>query len=627
MPKGPIRRGQLIAPFGVGAMVIVQDGTSVISGGLDHWYKRESEGESIDVEEYKIEEWRLQRRLGVTHFRQPPDYRDSNQTEEVPNTGITVPFLRFPQWHFCKDQACRQLRQIPLTERPLVKCPACERSRGKRFMVQVPFVAMCDSGHLQDFPWREWAHKDANPTCNQPIRLRATGGASLGAQMVECDCGAKRSLASITEAKQDDSFLSRMLDPSGNRYSCRGMRPWLGIEDTGEDCDRPVRGSLRSASNVYYGQVKSAIYLPRGSSAAPSDLIEMLQNPPFSSPISLLVDAGAEVKPQQLRKNYPEQLRPYTDDQVQEALRIILSGDDEEDDDGERRVEGDDIETAFRRAEFEVLKTERNESQLTIRGTNVRDYDEIISRHFSRVMLVPKLRETRALAGFSRVLAENDQDLDRRKSMLWRRVPETASWLPAYIVFGEGIMLEFDEERLREWESRKTVVERVAALSNNYLGVQQSKGLRQRDITPRFVLLHTFSHLLMNRLTFECGYSSAALRERLFVSSNRGAPMAGVLIYTAVGDAEGTMGGLVRMGKRGDIEPVIAKALDEAKWCSADPVCMEMGRSGGQGPDSCNLAACHSCALVPETACEEFNRFLDRALVIGDSLTGTGYFA
>jgi hypothetical protein len=103
--------------------------------------------------------------------------------------------------------------------------------------------------------------------------------------------------------------------------------------------------------------------------------------------------------------------------------------------------------------------------------------------------------------------------------------------------------------------------------------------------------------------------------------------MAGVLIYTAAGDAEGTMGGLVRMGKSGYLEPVIERALDAASWCSADPVCMEMGSSGGQGPDSCNLAACHNCALVPETACERFNRYLDRALVNGSLNDPTmGYF-
>ena len=92
--------------------------------------------------------------------------------------------------------------------------------------------------------------------------------------------------------------------------------------------------------------------------------------------------------------------------------------------------------------------------------------------------------------------------------------------------------------------------------------------------------------------------------------------MTGLLIYTAAGDAEGTMGGLVRMGKPGYFEPTLIAALEGAGWCSADPVCMEIGEAG-QGPDSCNMAACHSCALVPETACEEFNRFLDRGLVIG----------
>ena len=48
---------------------------------------------------------------------------------------------------------------------------------------------------------------------------------------------------------------------------------------------------------------------------------------------------------------------------------------------------------------------------------------------------------------------------------------------------------------------------------------------------------------------------------------------------------------------------------------------------GGQGPDSLNLAACHNCALVPETACEEFNRFLDRGIVIrGLGNTDMGFF-
>ena len=94
--------------------------------------------------------------------------------------------------------------------------------------------------------------------------------------------------------------------------------------------------------------------------------------------------------------------------------------------------------------------------------------------------------------------------------------------------------------------------------------------------------------------------------------------MSGLLVYTAAGDAEGTLGGLVRMGEPGRLEAVIMRALEAATWCSADPVCMEMGARSGQGPDSCNLAACHNCTLVPETACENFNRFLDRGVLVGE---------
>jgi hypothetical protein len=125
------------------------------------------------------------------------------------------------------------------------------------------------------------------------------------------------------------------------------------------------------------------------------------------------------------------------------------------------------------------------------------------------------------------------------------------SWLPAYVVYGEGIFLEFNERRIQQWlaQNGDAVQERIKPLVQRYQQVQERRHLRDRPLTPRFILLHTFAHLLMNRLTFECGYSSAALRERLYVSDNPDAPMAGVLIYTAAGDSEGTMGGLVRMGK------------------------------------------------------------------------------
>ena len=90
--------------------------------------------------------------------------------------------------------------------------------------------------------------------------------------------------------------------------------------------------------------------------------------------------------------------------------------------------------------------------------------------------------------------------------------------------------------------------------------------------------------------------------------------MAGILIYTASGDADGTLGGLVRLGKPNYLSPLVANAITSGYWCSSDPLCYE---SQGQGLGSLNLAACHACTLLPETSCEEFNRLLDRALVAG----------
>jgi hypothetical protein len=214
------------------------------------------------------------------------------------------------------------------------------------------------------------------------------------------------------------------------------------------------------------------------------------------------------------------------------------------------------------------------------------------------------------------VFAETNRDLASQQGML-RLGPPDEMWLPAYMVFGEGIFLTLDEELLRQWESQQAIQDRVTPLIINYTAHRRARHLRHRHIGARYILLHTLAHLLINRLTYECGYSSAALRERIYVSENSIAPMAGILIYTAAGDAEGTLGGLVRMGSPGRLEPLLEHALAGSQWCSADPVCMEMGTSGGQGPGSMNLAACHGCCLIPETACEEFNCLLDRGLVIG----------
>ncbi len=166
-------------------------------------------------------------------------------------------------------------------------------------------------------------------------------------------------------------------------------------------------------------------------------------------------------------------------------------------------------------------------------------FGEEVTDYFSRLLLVDKLRETRAMAGFTRVFPSTDKPAHELRELLVKATPDKA-WLPAYVVHGEGLYFELAAERLAEWESQQHVKARVAPLIERFREVQAKRKLDAREISPRFVLLHSLAHLLINQLTFDCGYSSASLRERLYASVDPQMPMAGVLIYapTAIPKAQ-----------------------------------------------------------------------------------------
>jgi hypothetical protein len=235
------------------------------------------------------------------------------------------------------------------------------------------------------------------------------------------------------------------------------------------------------------------------------------------------------------------------------------------------------------------------------------------------VCMVDRLMETRVFGGFSRLLPNLPEGASGGQSLLWANFPQNRDdrWLPAVQVFGEGIFIKLSESPLQEWERREDIRAHIDPLLARYERVLRASRRERQEVSPRLILLHTLSHLMIRRLIFDCGYGSASLRERLYVSQDPDNPMAGILIYTASGDCEGSMGGLVRMGEPENLSGVLSAALEDAQWCPSDPVCAEIGRDGGQGSDGMNIAACHSCALLPETSCELFNQFLDRDVVNG----------
>jgi transcriptional regulator with XRE-family HTH domain len=282
---------------------------------------------------------------------------------------------------------------------------------------------------------------------------------------------------------------------------------------------------------------------------------------------------------------------------------------------------------AFRRAEFNVIREEVNDPN---RIPNLRvipaEVPSDLVGWLCKVNLVERLRETRVFYGFDRLEASTQPLVGMPQSamaQLFRTPPPQPQdrWLPAIEVFGEGIYLELCEERITQWQQSNSewldsrLDDQFVNRLNDVFQTLPPLSGANRIWASRYLLVHTLSHILINQLVFECGYSTASLRERLYISADSTAPMAGILIYTAAGDSEGTLGGLVRLGRPERLEDVVRRALSRASWCSADPVCSE--NLGGQGSRLANLAACHACTLLPETACETVNQGLDRGMLVG----------
>ncbi len=625
-----MRRAQLVTPFGVGAMSVLVNGTSVITAGLDHWYEVDDVS-TLALEEYVEHDWRLEARLRVREFRLPPDHRYRGSGPDQRNVRLTVPVLRFPRWCFC--MYCKRLKLSTLTMQQHELCPDGEHDdrQYKPRMSQVPFVAMCSQGHLDDFPFDKWVHRSHDPQCTGVLRLTSRGGGGLEGQVVKCDgCEKERSLRGMTDWRRDPkgderTTLTDRLSGPEDPYYCTGARPWLA--ELAGSCGQPLRGALRAAGNVYFPKVESSIYLPRVEGAVSADLHELMRRPNVGPVMRVLHQAfGPAVTVDQIRQALPQELfAPISDEELVAGFRDLFGVGEEPpstpDEEDSEVLTGDD---EWRYPEFLRIRETPKDDYLTATDPGMH---ADLQAHLARVRTVDVLRETRALRGFTRVRDEALK-LTVGKSLLRRRpMPPDQDWLPAYVVKGEGIYVELDPQKLGAWEARAEVRARADKIKQHYGHVASERGLQNRDLSPRFVLLHTLGHLVINELVFACGYSSASLRERLFVSDAEGREMAGLLIYTAAGDSEGTMGGLVRMARCDSLRAVLASALSDARWCSTDPVCMDAGEKG-QGPDSCNLAACHGCALLPETSCEEFNRFLDRGLVVGTfSDTTLGYFS
>ncbi len=595
----PMRRSALIGPWGVGAIVPFPNDESLMIAGLDMWRYN-------DPTAFIIKDERLQRRLGVQELRWPPDFRENNADPQ--NCNLKIPAVRFPQWHYCPF--CGTMEKTTLyQQQPECECypwpngRTCNPSfRRKRKLIPERFIVICPDGHIDDFPVAEWLHHGSGHAY-RPIEeggkckiRRSTGGASaaLSGVFYECACGAKRSIAGATKP----GALAKI------GYKCKGSKPWLGIEtDEDHPCgSTDARVVLRGATNVWFADTRSSIYIPTDDEQATKKILSILDD--FFDVLSASRVNG------EWNRGFIDMLAERNRVDKNDLFNAFIRRDQGLE--GLPDVTEEMTEDEYRLAEYKVLIKNSGGDAQRFHSKNypISFYDPIVSKYFKSISLVHKLQETRAFVGFSRS-EPKEMPISERKKML--RLGDE-SWLPAIQVQGEGIFFEFNQEALEIWARQPSVTARLKNLQDAFKESRFGANT-VGELRPEFVLIHTFAHLLINQLSFECGYGSSSIRERIYCEKTANEHgMYGVLIYTASGDSEGSLGGLVRQGTKGHIEDTIRDAIRNAAWCSSDPVCIQ---SLGQGPESCNLAACHNCALLPETCCECGNRLLDRGTIIG----------
>ena len=597
---GEVRPSQLMFTYGVGALIDLPK-ISVIVTGLEDWPTNPNYA-------HPVNESRLLQAVqfnlhSVEKLLTPPLVQDSGASPDPtdPEFYIGVPVATFPRWMVCPR--CRILAPLSsnlfqLAENAFRMDETCYRHSSCNMaknpeVIPARFLAACEKGHLDDFPWVEFAHRGA--ACDIPMLRLIEHGPSGEARDLEVRCdNCKAPPRRLSDAFGQENREKMPI--------CRGRRPHLRDYDA-EACQNPVRTIILGASNTWFPVSLSTIGIPVSADTIMQLLEEnwgVFKNINILENVALLRLIG------QLGR-----VSQYTDQRIFDAIqkhKIELAT-------GGSQPSKPDLKSP----EWKVF-TEHdpalNSEEFRLRSVPVpAQYAGLIKQ----VVLVERLREVTALIGFTRIDSggEMTDELDTPTAIApLTRMPPT--WVPANEVRGEGIFIQFSEERIAQWASQSSVQDAGREFLDAHVRWRTARGIEPPEEGfpgMRYVLLHSFSHALMRQLSLECGYAAASIRERIYAQPPKDDQdgMAGILIYTSAPDSEGTLGGLVSLGETDALGYHIAQALESAHLCANDPLCAEH-LPGGLG-HTIHAAACHACLFSPETSCERGNRYLDRAML------------
>lgn len=601
---GDLRPSQIIFTYGVGSTVELPHITGMVMG-LDEWWKHRP---PVEISEVRVLD-AVRELLGeqVQKLCTPPIALESGINGNIDDSNrIGVPIATFPTWLRCPS--CDKLGKVgsglfTLKANPFrpdrtryvhTNCPKATDP------VSVParFLVACENGHLDDFPWISYVHKGKD--CVSPsLKLQESGISGTAADVwVKCDtCGEARPMSNAFDIEQREEI-----------QSCSGRRPHLrdfapAAAGNNQACDQSMKAILLGASNSWFPLSVSALFIPTATDelakAIEADW-QMLQHASSKEVVIGFHNSGA----------LPSAGRFNVNDIWSEVQKRRS-----------KEQESEDKSKDLKLAEWRVLSQPDP-------SLNTDDFDlqevappEAYCHLINKVVLVTRLREVRALVGFTRIESPGDFG-DTLEIPKERRVPISRtppSYVPASEVRGEGLFLRFNETELSQWEKSSAVMKWTQDFRTAYKAWRASRGLDTSDGSfpgARFFLIHSFSHALMRQFALECGYAAASIRERLYSKDafHDDGPMAGLLLYTAAPDSEGTLGGLVRLGQPDTLGRHIQQALEHVRLCASDPLCAEHHPT--KDGISLHGAACHGCLFAPETSCERGNRFLDRNVLL-----------
>lgn len=606
---GDLRPSQLIFTFGVGSLLDLPQ-MSVIIMGLDDWDR----SRCVPVTEDRLL-CAVRAKVGaqVEALLCPPiDPDDTDNNPFGPQIG--VPVVPFPRWLRCPR--CDLLAPlssglfVPKIEpyrpdRTRFLHANCNKSPSPPPALPVRFVLACKNGHLDDFPWDWYVHGGGScPKGSAILRLREYGISGEASDIVvQCDsCNKQRRLGEAV-GKRAGSVLPQ----------CRSRHPHLRGFSGDTPCKEDLRVTLLGASNSWFPLTLSTLSIPRTD-----DKLMLLVEKNWAK----LQKARSRESLEDMRGigAFPD-LDEFSIDKIWEAVEQKKSG-----------GLGDDKGAEdLKRPEWSAFSNPANQPKTSDFKLEAvappKGYEYI----FEKTVLVQRIREVRALLGFTRIESPGDffeaADVpEERKAPLSRNAP---TWLPGCEIRGEGIFLHFDSGFLSRWRTNVAVLKRESVLYDAHKAWRS-----MRKIVPVqagfpgivYVAVHSIAHALMRTLSLECGYTAASIRERIYVmeSPNPAEQMAGLLIYTAAPDSEGTLGGLVSLGQPGVLGGHLDQALEQVRICTSDPLCAEHSPVDAL---TVHGAACHGCLFAPETSCERGNKYLDRCTLVNTyALDGVGLF-